>query len=417
MKKIFLYIALLILVFACIFAFTGCYAQSEPSDFTHVLAVGVDMGEDGNYIFSFLAPQESGGENTLSHTNTLISVSAPSFGQAESIANFYNNRIINVTHMYLILFSKEVAQDTIEPIITSIANYNKTRPLVSIGITDGTAADYLKGIDETVTQSLPDFLQTFITNSSRVFAPLESLYRIYPQFESETSALALPLFINDDRTEEAPKPPSTPPMQSSSEIYENAIPVSSDSDGKNTEASAPLDFGMVIIKRFKAVAICGGTDTFYYNVVSGRLPYTYTNIDSITKNANYSIFLKKRAEPVVNINISGDAPKIDIVLEFDNHIITKFGVQPDEVDRIISDTCVLLENEIEEFLHRTASEYNADIFGFYSNLAPRCLTIEALSNYKWEEKYPYTEFNVTVKIKSSNIMYPERVLPNRSQEG
>ena len=407
MKKCILFFVTLILCFL----FTGCYAQSEPSDYTHVLAVGVDKGEDGNYIFSFLAPQETG-EETLSHTNTLITVSAPSFGQAESIANFYNNRTINVTHLHLILFSKEAALDTLEPVIMSFANYQKLRPLISVGITDGRAADYLKGIDQGVTQPLPDFLQTFVTNSSRIFAPLESLHKLYAQFESKSYALALPLFINDTETTGSAVPSKNPPLQSAANVSENAVAVSASGEDEKSEVTTPLEFGMVIIKDFKAEATLGGIDTLYYNMVTGRLPYTYTNIDAITKNPDFSIFIKKRSDPVIDIDASTDSPKINITLEFDNYTITGYGAAHKDLDGALSDAAKVLEAEITDFLYRTSREYNTDIFGFYAKLSPKYKNIDDYAAYDWEIHYPKAEFDVTVKIRSSNVAYPKKILPD-----
>ena len=81
----------LIAVFAalCLFSLSSC-SPSGPSDYIHVLAMGVDTGENGDYVFSFLAPGEN--DESENNKNMLIRISAPSFERAKALAGIYTHR-------------------------------------------------------------------------------------------------------------------------------------------------------------------------------------------------------------------------------------------------------------------------------------------------------------------------------------
>ncbi|MBR2742827.1 MAG: hypothetical protein IKD89_04475 [Clostridia bacterium] len=348
MKKV------LIIAAALLIGAGASFVPGEPGDQMHVLAIGVDADDGGGYVFSFLAPGEShNGDSDAA--NTLISVSAESFGRAEAAAGSYLNRKVNVDHAYLILFSREAALRGLAPITAALSNRG-VRPLVCAAVTDGRALDSLRAADRAGAQSLPGFLSAFTEKNSRVFPRLSSFYHLYPQFESGARAAVLPYFSGGD----TPK------------------------------------WGMAIIKDLTGAAFLGEEDAFLFAAAAGLLPDEYTCADEVAGGKGFGVYLKPRRSPEIDVDVTGSAPEISVRLSFDCRIICP----PDGGDErlIAAELERLLERRIGGFLYRTAREYNADVLGIYERIAPKFPTLGALDAYGFYEKYRGSVFRVTVKL-------------------
>ena len=309
-------------------------APKSPSDCAHALAVGVDAGENGGYIYSFLIPSGDGGRGRV------VSVSAESLGRALSLAGTEADAKISVSHAYIILISLDAAEGGLSPLSESLST-GGLRPLTPAAVTRAGAAERLLSISESASGNLPDRLETLSRTPASSYAPRVTAGDI----TGGAPALTLPLYDGRGRGD-----------------------------------------GAVILKDGAPPRICSRGDALILGAVTGRLPADFINADGI---AGDGVYLRPRRPPRAGVDISGDAPVISVSLFFYCRTDGR-----DDIPHIQK----RLEDGVSAFLYRCAKEYKADVFGFSQMIRPRFLTLDALRAYGFENRFPRSRFNVTVSL-------------------
>ena len=133
----------LILVLMCLML-SGCRYSHEITDMAFAVALGFDKAEEGLLIsMQFARPlsisgngEAGGGESSESDdkdaaknkNTTLLSVKAEDFYTALSIAENSLSKQINLSHVKLVLFSSELAQDGIGDYVTMLMKNSQLAP-------------------------------------------------------------------------------------------------------------------------------------------------------------------------------------------------------------------------------------------------------------------------------------------------
>ncbi|MBQ7975371.1 MAG: hypothetical protein IJ300_06765, partial [Clostridia bacterium] len=142
MKALFLCILLIPLL-------SSCYDSREPNDLAYATAIGIDTGTDKNYniTIQFAKPHNiSGGEQGGSGKDIIgnITVEAPNIYSAIGLGNHIISKTLDMSHLQLFLFSKEIAQNGIHNFIETISRSKEIRPNVYTAVCDGQAGEFLK---------------------------------------------------------------------------------------------------------------------------------------------------------------------------------------------------------------------------------------------------------------------------------
>lgn len=138
MKKIFLILILSMTI--CLL--TGCWDNVEINSREYIFAVGIDKGEDGNFIFTAEIPKinEGSKEERLIYTE-----------ESENFANFYNacflrsDKVISDRLMQVIVIGESTASDptSIKKIFDEIERSPQINRRVKIAVAKGDARDII----------------------------------------------------------------------------------------------------------------------------------------------------------------------------------------------------------------------------------------------------------------------------------
>lgn len=138
MKKIFLILSLLILVLLL----TGCWDNVEINNREYIFAVGIDKGEDDNFIFTAEIPKinEGNKQERLIYT-----------AESKNFSNFYNDsflrsdKVISDRLMQVIVIGESTASDPscIKRIFDEIERSPEINRRVKIAVAKGDAKDII----------------------------------------------------------------------------------------------------------------------------------------------------------------------------------------------------------------------------------------------------------------------------------
>ena len=143
----------MILIILPIFLLCGCYGKNELDDLAYVIAIGVDKlsGDNNKEVlatYQVALPVKLIGENTDTGKDvfTTFTVQAKSLDEANSKINTLASKELNLSHTKMILYSEELAKESLEGHINSFLSNPNVRPKTIISICKGKAKDFLENI-------------------------------------------------------------------------------------------------------------------------------------------------------------------------------------------------------------------------------------------------------------------------------
>lgn len=349
MKKMFLGIsAVLLMLLSC-----SCYDSTEVDDMIYILAIGIDDSENGykQYTLQSAVPLNiSSGIETgftsseKSVTLQNIKVSAENLYAAIDAANQKVTKEINIAHCKLILFSKSLAEKSIESEVKSVIENPDMRPTVLVAVSESTAEDYLNNISS-----------PFELNPARYYDMV---------FDKDYSPQSFSAHLYD---------------------FEKSDVVSVPLIGTDNHISTS------VIKHFVQVGTLDNDETIALNILTGDYKNGYLTISAAMPAVNLSqdnypnIHIDISSETVVTVNLSfygTPTATIPDSNKFDNEVI-----------KYIKGSC-------EKLLYKSAKEFNADIANIGRHIRMKFITEQDLEKFNWGKNYKDVRFIVNVDYRT-----------------
>lgn len=424
-KKIFI-----IAIIASLLSAFGEYSNSAQNidDLSYAVAIGVDVGETAKYRISLqLTTMESSAtesaisdssgssgnpssssENSSSNTSSnyiVQTMETDSIDSALNIANSYINKTINLSHCKILLLSEEIAKKGVEPLVNSLINKVETRPDCSIIVSEIPE-------DEFSNENKPK-IEELISKYYDVASNLET-GRGY----SETIKLnEFYLTLNDTFYQ---------PYASLGTTYNttkntNDKNISSDLDTQsktlvtNSEKQSVEVMGLAVFKKDKLIGNLTAHQTLSHQLITNELDFSTLNIPSpFNPNETLDIYISSFKSPKIKVDIQNSSPFVQINLYVAARIVSfnsyDINLLTEEKLNLIQNTVKQhLENQLYDYLNRTAKEYNSDISGLGRYAVKNFRTIEDWRNYNWLENYQNSTFkvNIDISIKTGNLLTQE----------
>ena len=376
MKKLFSFISMILAVLLTAASLVSCYDNREIDETAYVIALGTDRAEDGFlYTFQISSPlaigggdesgMSGGGEENSTVENIVIG--AKSFTEAKSYLNNFLSKTLNFSHLEMIVFSEEVAKESLKSHIGFLKKEREIRPSTYVSVSRCSAEEFLKGINPALEANTAKFYERIAKNGS-LFAPHKKLGDFLD--EEAEFASAVPLGVISEAKN------------------------SGDYDGESDEfriSSSKSGFsGLVLIKNFKET----GTLSAEQGALCGLLGGT-------RKSAEFEIPLKDRKYPVrikakkmpkftAQKRESG-AFSVEMKAEFEAELmLTASEISEGDIERF-------LKKEICEVFFVT-QKAGADIFKSGNSLRRKCKTVSAWRRLSWDKAYESALFSPDIKV-------------------
>ncbi len=443
MKKTKLIISLLIPVFLL----TGCYDYKEPNDLAYVVAIGIDKGSDEslyNYTLQFARPtQISGGSSqeggSGEQTIGTVKVEAPSIYSAINVANHVISKSFTLSHTKIIVISNDIAKSGIGKIVDSVGRSTDLRPTVFLCVSNEGAGDYLESVKPVVEINPVKYYRLIFESPNSSYIPKNDVGTVFLNLKAGTEQNSLPLVGVGKGSKESSQSSSSgggssggsssgggssgggsqgsggenqaQSPQPSSESEKN-IPVNEkEFEYHMKEYSAGnLDIekqneseviGTAVFKNDKMVGTISGIESEILNILTGRFTNGYSVIYVPQTPENpATIRIEQRAKPKVKIDISGNNPKIKILLSLEGNfvLVPSDYVIENELLEFEENTSQYIKEYALEFLQKTTKEFDSDIIGFGKDAKMQFLTTKQFDDYDWNGAYKNAEFECEVEF-------------------
>lgn len=363
----------MILIILPIFLLCGCYGKNELDDLAYVIAIGVDKlsGDNNKEVlatYQVALPVKLIGENTDTGKDvfTTFTVQAKSLDEANSKINTLASKELNLSHTKMILYSEELAKESLEGHINSFLSNPNVRPKTIISICKGKAKDFLENITPVLETSPARYYELILSSFN------------YTGRLAETEILNF--YVNS-------KADYKSPIAIMSELTEN-------DEGKFG--------GLAVFRNEKMVGKIDEELVVCHLILTGTLSKGIITLDDIEDNTKtLTLTLKQSKKPKINVKIEDNVPYIDINAFLDVHLESNGGntdyLKQENKDKLNTLLSEKITKQLYEYLDKT-TELAVDPTGFGRYAKTKCLTYPQFKEYNWPEIYKNSKFTVKTNI-------------------
>ena len=436
-KNILKFITITVVSIVFIYAFSASYTFNNIDNIAYVTALGIDFSEDNLQVTFEFMDTSSFSSNQSSESTSLIinTVTATSVHSAINLLNAYIGKEINLAHCKVIVFSDEIASKGISSEITELMNDIQVRPTTNLIICRSKAIDYLEKSTSSLEKVLTKYYDIF-PNSSKYtgYTSNITIGEFYNDLVDKSSGnLAILGGINDPSFSSGSSGGSS--GESSSSGSSSGQESSGDSSSGDTSSSEKIEnqensdnvspssiiagdspiigergtenIGLAVFKEDKYIGNLTAMDTLCHTLIKGEVDSFVLTIDDTNFYENYlNVELIQSTTPKIKIDVSGEAPVIDINLIFTGRILgiknSSYYSTDLDLDRISGAVENYLKSEMLTYLNKSTTEFGCDIDNFYRFAKYKFLTNKEWEDFDWASKYPKSSFNISIE---ANIFY------------
>ncbi len=410
---------------------TGCYDSREIDETGYMIALGIDLGETERglrFTFQFSNPLATGGGEESSGgggggeseeqtegevwdsgnpTVTNVTVEAPDYYIACNLLHNFMSKQPNLSHIKLIVFSAELAQEGILDLSQLLMQEREIRPNTNIAVARSSAEAFLKSVNPKLEANTAKYYELLTKDDAMVYAPMIELREFVDSLTGEARSPVLPL---------AGVSKSMEKLEISERVYESLgheaaignVNFSAGDIPRLSDVKSEM-LGMAVFQDKKMVGEMNGEDALMYRILCGDVKTAFFSAPDLydsAKNVTFQIWMNKK--PRYQVELQNGVPKIGVALDVNSNFLGAQISDSWDYDRLEQYAQQILQTELTDFLERTCREYQADILGF-GNIAKRqCRTWKEWESLGWKDCYGRAEFalNVQLKIRRGGTTLP-----------
>lgn len=380
---------ILFMLALCLTVLTSCYDKSEVEETAYLIALGIDLSEDKNendsadneyvYTFQFAAPLAAYSESSSGDSNGAvknIKISATDFYSAKNILVNYLSKNVNMSHLKLIVCSKDFAKTSVKEHIGLFMKEREIRPSTFVAVSEEKAQDFLAAVHPEFESSTSKYYELANSEEMLVFAPFIRLSDFLNSSETFDKSAVLPVGEIVKAENEAL---NIKPAQ------KNA-----------TELSK-----MAVFKDFSLKEILSKDDARLYNLLSGKekkLIFSFMDEKNPENNIAFDVFVLQKPMFKVEDKNGGVKVSVDILTEI-KYIGSMLPKGYKSIAEVNSFCKRELEKRIYDFLKMTQETLNADILKVQKFYKMNFLNEEDFKKKEFDKKYKSAEFDVRITSK------------------
>ncbi len=405
--RIFAFI--LIVILQCIIL-TGCFDKREPDDMAYPIALGFDKGSTNELRMTMqiavptnIAGGESGGGGDGESSSTVIAVETPSIYSGLNMLNSFISKQINLSHIKVIVFSQEIAQEGISKYLHAMIRNREFRPNVSIIVSRCSAEEFIDAVKPKLE-----------TNPAKYYELLLDAYQ-YTGFTTDTQLIDF--YNKSERSSIQPvavladvsKYKSSDEFDLSSSTYKEkgrSFPLEGDFKAGDLPKLGGLNIeimGLAIFDGGKMVGELDGEETSYNLMVEGKFNSMYfTMPDPIKKDDLVVLQLRRSRLTEKKVEMIGDKPKLIVKVHLEGDILSvQSGINyesGENVKLLQSATEAYIKDGIIKYLDKSTKVFKTDTNGFGNKVKGKFLTWQEWQEFDWLSKYKEATYDVEVDV-------------------
>ena len=382
-KKVLIIFLSLFIVF---FSLSAPYSTRNIDKLAYVLALGLDIGNSNTLKISVQLAKPSNGSNGSSGTayeKIVNSVDCASIETGISLLNSYISRRLDLSHCKAIVISEKLAQKGVSEYMYTLLSSPRTSPHANIIISKIPSEDFLN-IASPELEDLPSRFYEITLASN--------------EYTSYTQNVTLINFFSDC-VDSFKNPVAT--LGSSS-----SLPISPADNIEN--------IGLAVFKNDILVGELNAEESILHMMVSNKLKSCTISIPNpIGDSESINLSIKLAHNTKNSVSLVNGTPFISSAVKINAKIESatqksSYGnssYYSKENIQLIEESCnQYLKKALNDYLYKTAKEYNCDIDGFGKYAVKYFPTIKDWQDYNWLDNFQNSTFNVNVEttIKSGN---------------
>ena len=336
---------------------TSCSSMHEVDDFAYVIALGVDISEDGNFLYTYsfansigIGGEEGGGKPS---DESLLNITVPAKDVFEgiNILNTNISKMVEMSHLKLIVFSKEIAKKGLSNHLDDFVLEMSVRPRILLAVSDVSPSDYLDNLKMSFEINPEKYINDIFTDKS---SPLVTSSTLFDFYNHTYLSSVIPLVTVDSAEEKS------------------------------------VISGICVFKKDKLKAVYTGYEAIYHNILSGNLK----NTNYVVQNGENTIVyeISQEIKPKVLVDVSTNNPIIKIEISIDCRIKSRTTNNIDFKEILENDLSI----KTKEYLYKSAKTLKTDVLRYEKLAKKKFLNIESYNVYNWEEKYKNASFDIIV---------------------
>lgn len=426
-KNMLKFIAIVILTFVFLYAFSASYTSDSVDNISYVIALAVDENENEKNLqvtFEFMDTSSFSQEGSSETKSAIIdTVNASSINSAINILNAYIGKQVNLSHCKVVVFSDKLAKKGINAEVSELMNNIQVRPSTNLIICKGNALEYIKNSTSQLEKILTKYYDIFPNSSEYTGYTSDIMIGEFYNYltTKECGNLAIlgglnptisPSNLSGNPSNETTNGNSSEKSETekkSEEKPSNNTPIS-----EMVSGNAPIlgergteNIGLAVMKDGIYLDDLTALDTLCHTLISGEVNSFLLTINNTEIYEHYlDIELFENMNPKISVEIESECPKINVDIKLIGRISgIKDGInysdEPSNLDleKISEITKQTIKKYIEEYLKKTSTKFKCDIDYFYNHAKRRFLTLQDWRKYDWSSKYLNSKFNVNIEAK------------------
>lgn len=427
----------LILCCTAVLFISGCYDKDEPNDIAYVTAIGIDKNEkdEDNYNITvqFANPtnisggsSEEGGSGKDIMNN--ITVEAPNIYSAVGLIDHVISKNLNLSHMKLFVFSKEIAEEGIKDFLETISRSEEIRPNVYTAVSMKKAGEYLRETEPLVEINPAKYYQLIFEKGDFSAVPQsynQTLY-FYTNIPEKNSVIPLTGIAETDSENQSSSQNSTGDSNGNEQSSnKNESSGESSQEQNQNQSQAPINkspyeynlkdykagevgiyqnkkgeaIGCAVFKMDKMIGELGFIETQLYNMLTNTFTQNYITIKSEKSDTPITLLVsldnrtkikydKREHKSTIKLTLSGDFISLpdDYLAEHDMKEFEKAAASA-------------ITDKISDFIKMTQEDFNSDIIGFGMYAKSNFLTLKDFTDYDWENKFKDMKYEIETDFK------------------
>lgn len=395
-----------------------CSCSMEPDDAAYIVAIGFDKGEEENYkiTLQFAKPNsisggssEEGGKSGGDIVEN-IAVEAPNMYSAINTANNIVSKTLSLSHTKLAVFSGEVAEEGLEPIIDTMIRSEEIKPDLFVAVAKDGAGEYLKSISPAMEVNPAKYYQLIYQDSSSYAIPRTNLKSFYLDEKLKTKNSVMPL-AGTNTLEDNKEIKKTNEKSADAPVNEEGFEYKI----KDSEAGQVLldgnikseAAGMAVFEGDKAIANLGAVECEIYNILSGKMKKGYISFKSSLADEPVTVKITKTKSPKYRIDKENKKIEVDLYMESDLYSIPAEINSEEKLNTFENEANADMEKGCEKFIEKLRDEYNAETLGFGIELRKKFLTNKGFREYNFRDDFKnyQVKVNSDIKIRRTGMKY------------
>jgi len=374
------------------------------------IALGFDKGSTNELRMTMqiavptnIAGGESGGGGDGESSSTVIAVETPSIYSGLNMLNSFISKQINLSHIKVIVFSQEIAQEGISKYLHAMIRNKEFRPNVSIIVSRCSAEEFIDAVKPKLE-----------TNPAKYYELLLDAYR-YTGFTTDTQLIDF--YNKSERSSIQPvavladvsKYKSSDEFDLSSSTYKEkgrSFPLEGDFKAGDLPKLGGLNIeimGLAIFDGGKMVGELDGEETSYNLMVEGKFNSMYfTMPDPIKKDDLVVLQLRRSRLTEKKVEMIGDKPKLIVKVHLEGDILSvQSGINyesGENVKLLQSATEAYIKDGIIKYLDKSTKVFKTDTNGFGNKVKGKFLTWQEWQEFDWLSKYKEATYDVEVDV-------------------